>query len=79
MAELSFTAQDYLTTRAWLQRFQEAGEQTPQSLWLGVRSEYALRDNQASGNYALQLRSRFPDSEQARLLQEWEYERRSGN
>lgn len=79
MAELGFAAQDYLKTRAWLQRFQDVEAQTPQSLWLGVRSEDALGNHQASGNYALQLRGRFPDSEQAKLLQEWEHERRSGN
>jgi type IV pilus assembly protein PilF len=77
MAEASFAAQDYLKTRAWLQRFQEVGTQTPQSLWLGVRSEYALGSLETSGHYALQLKGRFPDSEQAGLLQEWEHERRS--
>jgi type IV pilus assembly protein PilF len=79
MAELSFAAKEYLRTRAWLQRFDEAGTPTPQSLWLGVQTEYALGDHQAWGNYALQLRSKFPDSDQAKQLQEWEHERRSGN
>lgn len=79
MALLSYAGQDYLRTRAWLQRYQESENQTPESLWLAIRTEYALGDNQAWGNYSLQLRSRFPDSEQAKLLQEWEHERRSGN
>ena len=79
MAVLSFAAQDYLKTRAWLLRYQESGSRTPDSLWLAVQTEYALGDNQAWGNYALQLRSRFPDSEQAKLLQEWEHGRRSGH
>jgi type IV pilus assembly protein PilF len=79
MAELSFADKDYLKARAWLQRLDDASGQTAQSLWLAVRTEYALGDHQAWGNYALQLRSRFPDSDQARMLQEWENERRSGN
>jgi type IV pilus assembly protein PilF len=79
MAKLAFQKQDYLKVRAYLQRFQAVEKQTPESLWLGVRSEYALKDHQAWGNYALQLRNLHPDSEQAALLLEWENERRAGN
>jgi len=79
MAQLAFQSGDYLRTRAYLQRFAAVRTHTPESLWLGVRAEYALKDHQAWGNYALQLRSLYPDSEQAALLQEWENERRTGN
>jgi type IV pilus assembly protein PilF len=79
MAELTFAAKDYLRTRAWLQRYEEVGTPTPESLWLGVQAEAALGDHQAWGNYALQLRSKFPESDQAKQLQEWEHERRAGH
>ncbi len=79
MAKLAFKTQDYLKGRAYLQRFQAVAQHTPESLWLGVRAEYALNDHQAWGNYALQLRNLHPDSEQAALLTEWENERRAGN
>jgi type IV pilus assembly protein PilF len=79
MAELEFNAKNYLLARAWLQRFQEVAEQTPQSLWLGVRTESALGDHEGSSNYALQLRGKFPQSDEAALLEDWEHERRSGN
>ncbi len=79
MAKLAFKTQDYLKARAYLQRFLAVEQHTPESLWLGVRTEYALKDNQAWGNYALQLRNLHPDSEQAALLMEWENERRAGN
>lgn len=79
MAQLAFQSEDYLRTRAYLQRFAAVETHTPESLWLGVRAEYALKDHQAWGNYALQLRSLYPDSKQAELLQEWENERRTGN
>jgi len=77
MAELDFAQQNYLGARAYLQRYHHTGAQTAQSLWLGVRTEYALGDHQAWGNLALALRSKFPDSQEAGLLQEWENERRS--
>jgi type IV pilus assembly protein PilF len=79
MAKLSFKSGNYLRARAYLQRYQAVEKHTPESLWLGVRTEYALKDHQAWGNYALQLRNLHPDSEQAVLLQEWENERRAGN
>jgi type IV pilus assembly protein PilF len=79
MAELNFQQQNYLSARAYLQRLHHAGTYTPESLWLGVRTEYALGDHQAWGNYALTLRSKFPGSKEATLLVEWENERLSGN
>jgi len=78
MATLSYSRSNYLSARAYLQRYQESGQDTPESLWLGIRTEYALADNQAWGNYALTLRNNFPNSPQAAELQKWEYERRSG-
>jgi len=79
MAELNYQQQNYLGARAYLQRYHHAGNRTAESLWLGVRTEYALGDHQAWGNHALALRSKFPDSREAALLAEWENERRSGN
>jgi type IV pilus assembly protein PilF len=79
MAQLGYQKQDYLKARAYLQRFAAVNQNTAESLWLGVRIEYALKDHQAWGNYALQLRRLHPDSEQAALLVEWENERRTGN
>jgi type IV pilus assembly protein PilF len=79
MGELSFTTGKYLNARAYLQRYQQVTQHTPETLWLGVRTEYALKDHAAWGKYALQLKNDFPDSAQYLLLQEWENERRSGN
>ena len=78
MAILNFSRSNYLSTRAYLERYQEDGQDTAESLWLGIRTEYALDDHQAWGNYAIKLRHNFPESPQAAELQKWEYERRSG-
>jgi type IV pilus assembly protein PilF len=79
MGLISFNEGNFLSTRAFLQRYQQVSEHTPESLWLAIRTEYALNDHQAWGNYALKLRNDYPDSEQYRLLQEWQNERRPGN
>ena len=79
MGKISFTSGNFLSARAYLQRFQEVSEHSAESLWLAIRTEYALKDHQAWGNYALKLRNDFPNSEQYLLLQEWENERRQEN
>jgi type IV pilus assembly protein PilF len=77
MGILSFSQGNYLSARAYLQRFEKVTEHNPESLWLAIRTEFALNDHVAWGNYAVSLRNNFPRSEQVMLLQEWENERRS--
>jgi len=78
MARVSYEHGKYLNARGYLERYQQSAKQTPESLWLAVRTEYALGDNGAWGNYSLQLKNNFPNSRQAALLMEWEHEHRSG-
>ena len=77
MAIYKFDQGAFLSARAYLERFQEVSEHNPESLWLAVRTEYALKDKNTSARYAIMLREKFPKSEQAILLLEWENERRS--
>jgi type IV pilus assembly protein PilF len=78
MAMVKFEAGQFLSARAYLERFQAVAEHNPESLWLAVQTESALRDHAASGRYAIMLRENFPNSEQAVLLLEWENERQPG-
>ena len=78
MAVLKFEQGRFLSARAYLERFQQVAKHNPGSLWLAFQTEFALKDNNASGRYALLLRKNFPRSEEAVLLLEWENERRSG-
>lgn len=78
MARLRFEAGHYLGARAFLERIQATSAHTPESLWLGVQTEYALKDRKAWGKYALRLKNDYPDSRQSALLQDWENERRAG-
>ena len=41
----------------------------PELLWLAIQIERVLGAKDAEASYALQLRSMYPDSEQAKLLQ----------
>jgi type IV pilus assembly protein PilF len=69
MAALSYAAGRFLNARGYLQRYQEVGTQTSESLWLGVRTERQLGDARAAANYALLLRQRYPDSKEAEQLE----------
>lgn len=69
MAKLSFAAGNYLSSRAYLQRYAEVAAHTAESLWLGVRTERQLGDVNQVASYSLKLRSKFPDSEEAQFLQ----------
>jgi type IV pilus assembly protein PilF len=69
MAKLSYAADDYLKARAYVQRYLQIAEPTPETLWLAVRTERELGDANAAASYALLLRSRFPDSPQTQQLE----------
>lgn len=57
-----------------LTRHTELAPPTAQSLWLGLRLERKLGDRAQEAAYGLQLRKRFPESNEARLLQSGQYE-----
>jgi type IV pilus assembly protein PilF len=71
MALISFTAKQFLPARAFIQRYLELGNDTPESLLLAVRIEHALGAIDAQTQYSSRLRGKFPDSPEAKQLREW--------
>jgi type IV pilus assembly protein PilF len=72
MVRTSFTQEQYLATRAYLQRLQELAPLQPEFLWIGVRTEASLNDRNAVSSYALLLKNRYPETEETQQLIEWE-------
>jgi len=72
MAKITFKQQNYLSTRAYLQRLSEVVPHTAESLWIGVQTEQRLGDKDQMASYGLKLRAKFPDSEEAKYLQTFE-------
>lgn len=70
MARLSFAKDNYLSTRAYLQRYTEVARHTPESLWLGIRVERILGDKNALASYGLSLKGNFPDAPETKLYLE---------
>jgi len=70
MSELALDDFNYLSARAFLQRFQQVSRHTARSLWLGIQIERELGDKDAVSSYALLLKNSFPDSDEAAILHE---------
>ncbi|TNF99143.1 MAG: type IV pilus biogenesis/stability protein PilW [Gammaproteobacteria bacterium] len=68
MIQISADNEKYLQGRAYLQRYREVAKHTADTLWNGYKIEKNLGDRDAAGNYAVRLKSRFPDSVQTKLL-----------
>lgn len=62
MAQLSLDAGNALSARGFLERYNKAGPETAESLWLGIRVERSLKNRNAEANYAVRLRGKFPDA-----------------
>lgn len=65
MARVSLEARQYLSARAFLQRYEAGGVMGADALWIGVQTETALGNSEAASDYLNSLRSRFPDSREA--------------
>jgi len=68
MAQLSYETPNYLSARAYLQRYLEVSSHTAKSLWLGINIERELGDKNTLSSYTLLLKNKFPDSKEAGLL-----------
>jgi len=70
MSEFALDDFNYLSARAYLQRFQQVSRHTARSLWLGIQIERELGDKDAVSSYALLLKNSFPDSDEATILRD---------
>jgi type IV pilus assembly protein PilF len=74
LASLNYRQGKFNEAQRLLGRFHDAGAPTSESLWLGVLLERQQGDKEQAAAYALQLRKRFPDSEEAQKLTRGQYE-----
>lgn len=68
LSGVAFDGGKFLEARAFLQRYLAQTPGTAAVLLLGYRIEKALGDSAAMADYAGQLHSRFPDSEETKVL-----------
>lgn len=70
MSRVSYDKGEYLSGRAYLERYLGVARHTASSLWLGIQIERELGDQNAVSSYSLSLRNNFPDSQEVLLLKE---------
>lgn len=68
LADLMFQKANYQKARGYLDRVHKLNLHSAKSLWLSVRTEHALGDEDAASSYALLLKHKFPVSQEARQL-----------
>jgi type IV pilus assembly protein PilF len=68
LASLQFKRNDAVAAKKTLQNVL-LGQPSPEVLWLAVQIERAVGAKDDEASYALQLRRKFPDSDQTKLLQ----------
>lgn len=70
MARLNVQREEYLQARAYVQRLHAVARPSPDSLWLGIQTERNLGDKNAEASYILLLRNQYPESPQAKQIQD---------
>jgi len=70
MAGVSFERSNFLQARAFLQRYLAIGATGADVLMLGYQIERALGDQVAADDYARRVKADFPDSPEARVLEQ---------
>lgn len=68
MAKLAYNTGRTVSARAFMQRYFEVGEDTPEVLLLATKIENTLGNRDAEASYAIRLRGKFPDSAEAAQL-----------
>ncbi|MBL4763242.1 MAG: type IV pilus biogenesis/stability protein PilW [Gammaproteobacteria bacterium] len=68
LADLMFRKENYQKARGYLDRLHKLKLHSAKSLWLSIRTEHALGDEDAVSSYALLLKHKFPVSREARQL-----------
>ena len=76
LADLNFGMRDYLQAQAFLERYLQYGNATPDALALGARIEAAQGNDEAAAEYRSRLRREFPSA--ARALESSAVERDDG-
>lgn len=69
LANSLYLKKDAFRARAFIQRFDALGQATPASLMLGHDIESSLGNPEGARNYSKRLLAQFPDSEQARNIE----------
>ena len=66
---LAYKKHDWERSRFYINRLIKVESYTPDILWMAIKANHQLNDLNTESSLAVQLRRRFPDSEEADLCQ----------
>lgn len=68
LAEMRYAAGDYSAATVYIDRLLRSESASPRTLWLAIRSARRAGDRNAEASYAMLLRQKFPESDEAAEL-----------
>lgn len=68
MADLEYLRKNYMSARAFLERYLEMGRIDPTTLWLALRIEQGLGNTAGANGYAQRLKSEYPSAAETQEL-----------
>ena len=72
MADLELSQSNFMSARAFFERYLATGRIDPATLWLGVRIERALGNNAGARNYGRRLQNEYPSADETKQFIESE-------
>ncbi len=73
LGNISYDKNDLEQAQNYLRRYKLIARHGPQSLYLGIKIAHKMGDQDAFSSYRLQLRSRYPDSDEAQQVHQGRY------
>lgn len=68
MQKISYQNRQYMSARAFLERYLAVGKHTPETLWLAFQTERSLGNEKIAEDYGQQLFTQFPASKEAQQI-----------
>lgn len=68
MQKISYEKRQYMSARAFLERYLAVGKHTPESLWIAFQTERSLGNSKIADEYGEQLLTAFPASKEAQQI-----------
>lgn len=68
MQKISYQNRQFMSARAFLERYLSVAKHTPESLWIAFQTERSLGNSKIAEEYAEQLQNAFPSSKEAQQI-----------
>ena len=68
MQKISYQNRQFMSARAFLERYLAVGKHTPESLWIAFQTERSLGNSKIAEEYGEQLLTSFPSSKEAQQI-----------